>query len=134
MRHRVRVVAYVTRGDELLVFEYADESAPSGPQVPAGGVDPGESIVEALHREIEEETGLVGLHLVRELGVSDYIADGWHHEQHFFQLEAPPGVPDEWEHVGTGGGEDVGYVFVCRFVPTAEAVLHESQHVFLGSL
>lgn len=134
MRHRVRVVAYVTRGDELLVFEYADESAPSGPQVPAGGVDRGESIIDALHREIEEETGLVGLRLVRELGVSDHIADGWHHEQHFFQLETPPAIPDAWEHVGTGGGEDDGFIFLCRFVPVAEATLHESQTAFLSAL
>ena len=134
MRHRVRVVAYVTRGDELLVFEYADENDPSGVQVPAGGVDEDERLDLAVLREVEEETGLTGARLVRELGVSDFVANGWHHEQHFFQLEAPPGLPDEWEHVGTGGGEDDGHVFLCRFVPREKAGLNESQYAFLNEL
>jgi 8-oxo-dGTP pyrophosphatase MutT (NUDIX family) len=55
---RQRVVAYITRdsaqGRELLVFEIPDEPG-SGFQVPAGRLDPGEELVPALMREIEEE-------------------------------------------------------------------------------
>lgn len=134
MRHRVRAVAYVTRGHELLVFEYADDSAPSGPHVPAGGVDRNEPIELAVVREIAEETGVTGARLVRKLGVADYVAEGWRHEQHFFHFDAPNGLPDEWEHVGTGGGEDDGHVFRCRFVPSDRAGLDPAQYVYLDAL
>jgi 8-oxo-dGTP pyrophosphatase MutT (NUDIX family) len=134
VKHRVRVVAYVTRGDELLVFEYADENDPPGVQVPAGGVDSDERLDLAALREVEEETGITDARLVRKLGVSDFVAEGWQHEQHFFQLEAPLGLPDEWEHVGTGGGEDDGHVFRCRFVPRSKSGLDEAQYVFLNDL
>jgi ADP-ribose pyrophosphatase YjhB (NUDIX family) len=134
VRHRVRVVAYVTRGDELLVFEYADENDPSGVHPPAGGVDDDEPLELAVLREVEEETGIAEARIVRKLGVSDLVTEGWHHEQHFFQLEAPPGLHDEWQHVGTGGGEDDGHVFLCRFVPPRAAGLDESVYAFLDEL
>ena len=88
----------------------------------------------AVLREVEEETGLTDARIVRKLGVFDFVANDWHHEQHFFQLEAPPGVPREWEHVGTGGGEDDGHVFLCRFVPKEEVALDADQYVFLDEL
>ncbi|MGH3100539.1 MAG: NUDIX domain-containing protein, partial [Thermoleophilia bacterium] len=65
---RQRVLGYTTRdsepGRELLVFEQ-DEPG-SGVQIPAGRLDPGEELVPALMREIEEESGLTGLRLIRE--------------------------------------------------------------------
>lgn len=135
MKHRVRVVAYVTRGDELLVLRYSGEGVPpTGPEVPGGGVGAGEDHVDALHREVEEETGLTGLQFVGKLGVSEFVANGWRHEQHFFRLEAPADTPDAWEHTGTGGADDEGYLFECWFMPTADAIVHESQSVFLSAL
>ena len=56
-RHRLRPGAYVIlpRGDEvLLTIQYAEEP---DIQLPGGGVDPGESPIPALHREVFEETG-----------------------------------------------------------------------------
>jgi 8-oxo-dGTP pyrophosphatase MutT (NUDIX family) len=134
VRHRVRVVAYVTRGNELLVFEYGDEDDPPGVQVPAGGADGAERPELAVLREVEEETGITGARVVRKLGVRDFVADGWRHEQHFFHLEAPPGLPDEWEHPGTGGGEDDGHVFLCRFVHRGQAELNAAQYAFLDEV
>ena len=67
---RQRVVAYVTRErdgvKELLVFDHRDHPK-AGTQVPAGRIDPGESLEECLHRELDEEAGLRGT-IVRELG------------------------------------------------------------------
>jgi 8-oxo-dGTP pyrophosphatase MutT (NUDIX family) len=135
VRHRVRVVAYVTRGGDLLVLRYSGEGVPpTGLEVPGGGVDAGEDLIDAVHREVEEETGLTGLQLVGKLGVSEFVANGCRHEQHFFRLEAPADTPDAWEHIGTGGAEDEGYLFECRFMPTADAIVHESQSVFLSAL
>jgi ADP-ribose pyrophosphatase YjhB (NUDIX family) len=49
----LRVVAYVTRGDELLVFEHRDHPE-EGTQVPAGRLDPGEALEEGLARELDD--------------------------------------------------------------------------------
>jgi len=55
---RPNVAALMTRagGDELLICERW--TIPGAWQFPQGGVDPGESELEALHREVEEEIGL----------------------------------------------------------------------------
>ena len=64
--HRPGAYALLPRGDQLLVTL---QTAP-GPelQLPGGGIDPGESPVRAIHREVMEETGwrVTGL---RRLGV-----------------------------------------------------------------
>lgn len=58
---RVRTAAYVTRegagGLEVLVFDHRDHPE-AGTQVPAGGVEPGEVLADAVVREVAEETGL----------------------------------------------------------------------------
>ena len=40
---REKVLVYVTRGHDLLVLEHTADYPDAGVQVPAGGVDPGES-------------------------------------------------------------------------------------------
>ena len=67
MKYRYRVHAYITHGERLLVFEHTDFPE-AGIQVPAGTVQIGESPEVAVLREAREETGLVGLQLVGELG------------------------------------------------------------------
>ena len=119
---RKRVVGYVTRGRELLVFDH--KGMPDVPtQVPAGRVDAHEELEQALHREIEEETGLTGIEIV---GV---LADGQEfeelfgpgpHESHAFHAVAPPGGPDAWQHDVTGTGMDSGLVYLCHWVPLDE--------------
>ena len=54
---RERVVVYVERGDGLLVFDHRDDSE-AGTQVPAGGIDAGEDLADAVRREVLEETGV----------------------------------------------------------------------------
>jgi len=56
-RYRVRpgVYAVLERGGALLVT-HQDEPVPEY-QLPGGGIDPGESPLTALHREVFEETG-----------------------------------------------------------------------------
>ncbi|MFI1966907.1 NUDIX hydrolase [Streptomyces pathocidini] len=43
-------------------------------ELPSGGVDEGEDLVHALHREVEEETGLVIASIVEYLGHFDYLS------------------------------------------------------------
>ena len=55
-RNRPGAYALITRGDRaLLTIEHGLD----GPEIllPGGGIDPGESPLRALHREVMEETG-----------------------------------------------------------------------------
>lgn len=52
---RPGVYAVIARGEDLLVTHQA-EPIPEF-QLPGGGIDPGESHLTALHREVFEETG-----------------------------------------------------------------------------
>ena len=54
-RQRVGVYAVLMRGQDLLLTHQA-EPVPEF-QLPGGGIDPGESPLAALHREVFEETG-----------------------------------------------------------------------------
>jgi ADP-ribose pyrophosphatase YjhB (NUDIX family) len=116
---RKRVVGYVTRGRELLVFDH--KGRPDVPtQVPAGRVDSSEDLEEGLRREVEEETGVKEIEIVRVLadGVEFEQLYGPHvHESHAFHAVAGPGGLDAWEHPVTGTGRDSGLVYFCRWVP-----------------
>lgn len=95
-----KAFAYVTRGDDLLVFRHRDHPLNEvGVQVPAGTVRHGESPQEAAEREVQEETGLTTLLLVAPLGTADYdVRPGRPevHERHFFHFAAPLDTADEW--------------------------------------
>jgi 8-oxo-dGTP diphosphatase len=115
---RQRVLAYVTRErhgrTELLVFEHRDHPD-AGTQVPAGRIDPGETLEEGLLREVHEETGLARVRIVRELPLlGDWVAAS-QYENHAFELRVDE-APDSWEHEVHGEGDDAGLVFVYRWV------------------
>ena len=106
---RVRkVLAYITRGNSLLVFRHRDYPLTEvGVQVPAGTVRDGEPLGEAVLREAVEETGLEALADASYLGAADYdVRPGRPeiHERHFFHMLAPDSTPDAWvwheEHDG----------------------------------
>jgi ADP-ribose pyrophosphatase YjhB (NUDIX family) len=114
---RVRVVGYVTRGDELLVFDHKE--LPDVPtQVPAGRVDAHETLEDGLRREVEEESG-VSVTAVSELADADEferLYGSGVHRSYAFHALAEPGGPDEWEHSVSGTGMDSGLTFLCRWV------------------
>ena len=53
--------AIVRRGDELLLVRRGHEPAAGEWSVPGGRVEPGELLMEAVVRELHEETGLRGV-------------------------------------------------------------------------
>jgi 8-oxo-dGTP pyrophosphatase MutT (NUDIX family) len=118
---RERVVAYVTRqgpaGLDLLTIEQGDIKG--GVQVPAGRLDPGESPEHGLAREVEEETGITGVSVVRRLADPDEFERLYGvgaHRSHAFHAEGASEGPDEWEHRVGGSGADAGLVYLCRWV------------------
>jgi putative (di)nucleoside polyphosphate hydrolase len=80
-RHfRASVVAVIERGDgTILAFERGD--APGNWQLPQGGIEQGEEALDAVWREVKEETGL---------GPADLALVGEH--PHWVAYEWPPAV------------------------------------------
>lgn len=119
---RERVLAYITRdsaaGPELLIFEHTPDSPDAGVQVPAGGLEAGETPEQAAIREAREETGL-------DLSGPGYLTSWlWQRGEmrqvwHSFHLLAPRDTPDAWAHRVTDGEGDAGLTFLCRFTPLA---------------
>jgi 8-oxo-dGTP pyrophosphatase MutT (NUDIX family) len=110
-----KAFAYIRRDDCVLVFRHMDYPE-AGLQVPAGTVQPGESPVVAVVREATEETGLIGLRVVRFLGQADRDMQDFGvdqvHERWFFELACDGEPPHTWDHDELhGGGEPIRFVF-----------------------
>jgi ADP-ribose pyrophosphatase YjhB (NUDIX family) len=118
---RRRVVAYVTRGRDLLVFDHEDKT-----HVPAGRIEAHESLEEGLAREVEEETGVTGIRIVRELAGPEEL-ERLHgtgaNESFAFHAVTDTETPAEWKHEVGGTGMDSQFVFRCRWVPLGEPTL-----------
>lgn len=76
-RVEVAVGAIVRRGDELLLVRRGRAPAVGEWSVPGGRVEPGETLMEAVVRELEEETGLRGV-CGPLVGWVERIGDDWH--------------------------------------------------------
>jgi ADP-ribose pyrophosphatase YjhB (NUDIX family) len=118
---RVRVAAYVIRHissePQLLVFDQLG-IPDAGTQVPAGGVKPGESLHDAVLREVAEETGLTDISVVSEIATEQkpHPETGQPRHTTYFHVQARADTSDSWKHSVTGTGQDSDLQFVCRFV------------------
>jgi 8-oxo-dGTP diphosphatase len=125
---RERIVCYITRSLELLVFHHEAKYPTAGIQVPAGGLEAGESIFEAAIREAFEETGLQNLETKTHLGSGIFESGKRHEVWHFVWLETQE-PQDSWEHFA-----EEKYTFYCRFEPLKNVVLHYNMDAMLPEL
>lgn len=99
---RVRkVLAYVVFSGRLLVFNQPD-APEAGLQVPAGTVEPGEDLADAVLRELVEESGLRDVSAPRLLGTRTVdmrpFGKAEFHERHFFTMRLLAPAPLRWRH------------------------------------
>ena len=122
-----KVLAYITKGIgeecEILVFEQKDHPE-AGLQVPGGTIENDELLIDALYREVEEETGIRrdDLELVGKVSKMKYYVDERDrvYERNFFHLELSGQAPDKWEHQVVCEGQDDGMTFCFRWIPISQ--------------
>ncbi|HSP20959.1 MAG TPA: NUDIX domain-containing protein [Planococcus sp. (in: firmicutes)] len=124
MRTKRKVFAYITRGpeekNELLVFSHKGEPE-AGLQVPGGTIEEGEMLIDALYREVQEETGLPRNVLEFEGKIHKYTYypenQDKAYERNIFHF-AYTGEPIEsWEHTIVSDGQDNGRTFQFHWEP-----------------
>src|SRR5688500_12189505 len=119
-----KVLAYITRNSntQLLVFRHKHYPE-AGLQVPAGTVEDHEELIDALFREIDEESGLSQLTLIRHLATAPFYAEAkteWQ-ERNVFHLQARDNLPESWLHVVKAGDADEGLHFEYSWSSLNEA-------------
>ncbi|MBI1279505.1 MAG: NUDIX domain-containing protein [Anaerolineaceae bacterium] len=143
MIERLKVLAYVTYGNRLLVFTHTD-SPEAGIQVPGGSVEPDEPLDEAALREAVEETGLTNLRPGVFLGDdrrdrSIYGMDEIHH-RHFYHVYCDEFPQETWRHYEytasdrPAGHEPIPFDFYWVNLPDGASQLSYNQDAFIPQL
>jgi 8-oxo-dGTP pyrophosphatase MutT (NUDIX family) len=123
MKTKRKVLAYITKGQEpnleLLVFEHKDQPE-AGLQVPGGTIEEDEMLIDALYREITEETGITrdNLSFLGKIHKYNYYPNGKDtaYERNFFHL-GYEGDRQNWDHLVVSDGLDNGMTFQFRWEP-----------------
>lgn len=127
MIRRRRVLGYITKGEEpnwkILVSKHKEDKA-AKLQVPGGTIERDELIIDALYREIEEETGIErkDLELKGKVNKTNYYPKHKDriYERTIFHLAYIGKDREAWEHKVEGEGKDAGLVLCHQFIPLEE--------------
>ncbi len=129
-----KVFIYLVRtsavGRQLLAFRSHDEP---GFEVPKGSVQPGETLTDAVCRELLEESGISAARIVDSLGVTRWQDES----QHFFWVEIDRPLPDAFRHTVTGTDIDRGMRYDFSWLPLSanlERMLVQGCGRFIGEL
>lgn len=127
MKTKSKVLAYIFRTKneipEILVFDHCDYPE-AGTQIIGGTVDPGEELIEALLREIFEESGLV----FRPSDIECKLGESSYHRKdlleinhrHYYAINSID-LPDSWAHTVHSNGADNGLIFDFFWMPCSDA-------------
>ncbi|MBS8225546.1 NUDIX domain-containing protein [Vannielia litorea] len=127
-----KALAAVLRGPaiarELLIFRHPL----TGDQLPKGTIEPGEGPATAAIRELQEESGLS---LAAPTAIGTWHRpweEGYTAPQlwHLFTFEAPPGLPDTWDHMAEGSPAEAGLIFSYRWAPLTPALADAMRPLF----
>ncbi|CAM3211443.1 NUDIX domain-containing protein [Filibacter tadaridae] len=127
MELKRKVLAYITKGEganlEILVFEHKDNPS-AGTQVPGGTIEKDELLIDALYREVEEESGITRDELILKGKVKKMKYYPEHksavYERNIFHFLFVGKERSEWEHRVESDGADNGLIFCLRWVPIKE--------------
>lgn len=121
---RKRVIGYITKGEELnrkiLVSKQKGVNA-THLKVPGGTIERDELIIDALYREIEEETGIQkkDLEFKGKVNKTKYYPRTKNriYERTVFHLSYIGENPEQWNYKVQGEGKDAGTILCHQFVP-----------------
>ncbi len=103
-----KAFGYITRehGEQIQVLVFEQNTVGAGIQVPKGTIEEGETPLEAVKREMLEETGLTTL-VVQELIAQDYFnhPSGVLQKRYFYHLTTSDETMETWQHYPTGLNE-----------------------------
>lgn len=127
MKSKTKVLAYILRtnneASEVLVFDHRDFPE-AGTQIIGGTVDPGEDLIEALLREIKEESGLEFkvTDIAKKLGETQYHRRDIPeiNNRHYYLIYSFD-LPDTWAHTVHSNGADNGLIFDFFWMPISLA-------------
>jgi 8-oxo-dGTP pyrophosphatase MutT (NUDIX family) len=131
-----KVIVYVVKDDQLLVFRHTDFSYEEvGTQVPAGSIKEGETPEEAAIRELREETGYACFKIVGPLGIEKYDMTPYRaefQERRFFLAVPTEALPERWNSQEDHEGEQTPTHFECFWIPlTSGHILQAGQGAML---
>lgn len=118
------VLAYITKGEgrhrKILVYEHKEQPE-AGLQVPGGTIERNELLLDALYREIEEESGITRdeLHLQGKVKSSKYFPRDRNvvYNRTIFHFSYIGDDRTEWDYQVEGNGKDRGLVLSYRWIP-----------------